>query len=117
MQFIAVGERVGAFSVVCNSEEEKNRVESQIKILVRPMYSSPPIHGARIASQVLNNQELYTQWTGEVKGMADRVIDMRQKLKDNLAKEGTFFRKTFPKNIISIKEINLDVISSLRITG
>jgi len=83
------GERVGAFSVVCDSEEERNRVESQIKILVRPMYSSPPIHGARIASQVLNNEELYTQWTGEVKGMADRVIDMRQKLKDNLAKEGS----------------------------
>ena len=55
------------------------------------MYSSPPIHGARIANQVLNNQELYTQWTGEVKGMADRVIDMRQKLRDNLAKEGITF--------------------------
>lgn len=55
------------------------------------MYSSPPIHGARIANQVLNNKELYTQWTGEVKGMADRVIDMRQKLRDNLAKEGITF--------------------------
>lgn len=59
------------------------------------MYSNPPIHGARIASQVLNNQELYTQWMGEVKGMADRVIDMRQKLKDNLAKEGTYILNNF----------------------
>ncbi|KAL9633048.1 MAG: hypothetical protein Q9204_003559, partial [Flavoplaca sp. TL-2023a] len=30
------GERVGAFSIVCDSAEEKKRVDSQIKILVRP---------------------------------------------------------------------------------
>ena len=52
------------------------------------MYSNPPIHGARIANEVLNTPDLYDQWLGEVKGMADRVIDMRQQLKDNLAKEG-----------------------------
>lgn len=83
------GERVGAFSVICDSAEEKNRIESQVKILVRPMYSNPPIHGARIANEVLNTPELYDQWLGEVKGMADRVIDMRQQLKDNLTKEGS----------------------------
>lgn len=35
------GERVGAFSIVCESAEEKKRVDSQIKILVRPLYSNP----------------------------------------------------------------------------
>lgn len=34
------GERVGAFSILCESEEEKKRVESQLKIVVRPMISN-----------------------------------------------------------------------------
>ena len=80
------GERVGAFSIVCASQEEKARVDSQIKILVRPLYSNPPVHGARIASTVLNDSVLYKQWLGEVKEMADRIIKMRALLKENLQK-------------------------------
>ncbi|KAH8843573.1 Aspartate aminotransferase, mitochondrial [Pyricularia oryzae] len=83
------GERVGAFSIVCESAEEKKRVDSQLKILVRPMYSNPPIHGARIAAQILNTPALYDQWLAEVKGMADRIITMRALLKENLEKLGS----------------------------
>ncbi|KIK94907.1 hypothetical protein PAXRUDRAFT_827518 [Paxillus rubicundulus Ve08.2h10] len=74
------GERVGAFSLTTTSEEEKKRVESQLKIVVRPMYSNPPLHGAHIASTILSDPELYKQWEGEVKGMADRIISMRERL-------------------------------------
>ena len=56
------GERVGAFSLVTADAEEKARVDSQIKIIVRPMYSNPPIHGARIAGTILNDPQLYQQW-------------------------------------------------------
>lgn len=83
------GERVGAFSIVCESAEEKARVDSQVKILVRPLYSNPPVHGARIASKILNDPELNKQWLGEVKGMAERIIKMRALLKDNLEKLGS----------------------------
>jgi aspartate aminotransferase, mitochondrial len=83
------GERVGAFSVVCADPDEKKRVDSQIKILVRPMYSNPPIHGARIASEILNSPELLKQWLIEVKGMADRIITMRALLKKNLEDLGS----------------------------
>jgi aspartate aminotransferase len=83
------GERVGAFSIVTASSEEKKRVDSQIKILVRPLYSNPPIHGARIAAEVLNNSALNKQWLGEVKDMADRIITMRALLKENLEKLGS----------------------------
>ncbi|KZT74675.1 hypothetical protein DAEQUDRAFT_719857 [Daedalea quercina L-15889] len=78
------GERVGAFSLTTADEGEKKRVESQLKILVRPMYSNPPLHGARIASTILNNSELYSEWEKEVKGMANRIISMRDRLYDNL---------------------------------
>lgn len=48
-----------------------------------------PIHGARIVSEVLGSPELNEQWLTEVKGMADRIITMRQALVDNLAKAGS----------------------------
>jgi aspartate aminotransferase len=83
------GERVGAFSVVTADKAEKARVDSQLKILVRPMYSNPPIHGARIASTVLNDAALNKQWLGEVKGMADRIIKMRALLRENLEALGS----------------------------
>ncbi|KAB5585641.1 pyridoxal phosphate-dependent transferase [Coniochaeta sp. 2T2.1] len=83
------GERIGAFSLVTESAEEKKRVDSQIKILVRPLYSNPPIHGARIASEILNSPKLYDQWLVEVKEMADRIITMRALLKSNLEKLGS----------------------------
>ncbi|KAL6834424.1 pyridoxal phosphate-dependent transferase [Trichoderma camerunense] len=83
------GERVGAFSLTTADAAEKKKVDSQLKILIRPLYSNPPIHGARIASEVLSNPKLYKQWLGEVKEMADRIITMRALLKENLEKLGS----------------------------
>eukprot|EP00745_Piridium_sociabile_P041352 TRINITY_DN81614_c0_g1_i1.p1 TRINITY_DN81614_c0_g1~~TRINITY_DN81614_c0_g1_i1.p1 ORF type:complete len:431 (-),score=107.33 TRINITY_DN81614_c0_g1_i1:368-1660(-) len=83
------GERVGAFTLTCDSKEEADRVMSQIKIVIRPMYSNPPVHGARIASHIMNTPELRAQWLLEVKGMADRIMTMRTQLKAGLAKEGS----------------------------
>ncbi|EGN99351.1 hypothetical protein SERLA73DRAFT_108809 [Serpula lacrymans var. lacrymans S7.3] len=81
------GERVGAFSLTTTNAEEKARVESQLKIIVRPMYSNPPLHGARIANTILSRPELYQEWEGEVLTMAERIISMREKLYDSLTKE------------------------------
>ena len=39
------GERVGVLSMICEDAEEASRVLSQLKILVRAMYSNPPSHG------------------------------------------------------------------------
>uniref|UniRef100_A0A481MQN5 Aspartate aminotransferase n=1 Tax=Nipponaphis monzeni TaxID=196483 RepID=A0A481MQN5_9HEMI len=83
------GERVGLFSLTTLDTDESDRILSQLKILVRGMYSNPPIHGARIAGEILSNTQLKNQWLVEVKGMADRIISVRNKLKDLLAKEGS----------------------------
>jgi aspartate aminotransferase len=74
------GERVGAFSLTTTDPDEKARVDSQLKIVIRPTYSNPPLHGARIANKILGDEALYTQWESEVKGMANRIISMREKL-------------------------------------
>ncbi|KII93192.1 hypothetical protein PLICRDRAFT_35377 [Plicaturopsis crispa FD-325 SS-3] len=81
------GERVGAFSLTAADPEEKARVDSQLKIVIRPLYSNPPLHGARIASTILGNEELYGQWETEVKGMADRIISMRTRLYELLTND------------------------------
>lgn len=83
------GERIGAFTIVSPSKEEADRVMSQLKIIVRPMYSNPPIHGARVVQKILSQPKLKATWLGEVKLMADRIITMRTSLKDKLAKEGS----------------------------
>jgi aspartate aminotransferase len=74
------GERVDAFSLTLKDAEERARVDSQLKIIMRPVYSNPPLHGARIANTILTDEGLYTQWERDLKGMADRVIRMREKL-------------------------------------
>lgn len=59
---ILLGERAGAFTVICSDADEAKRVESQLKILIRPMYSNPPVNGARIASMILNTPDLRKEW-------------------------------------------------------
>jgi len=83
------GERAGAFSVLCQDSEEAARVMSQLKILIRPLYSNPPINGARIVSTILGDPALRAEWLGDVKGMAERIISMRTQLRANLEKEGS----------------------------
>lgn len=83
------GQRTGAFTLVGRDSDETAKIMSQIKILVRPMYSNPPLHGARIAELVLTNKNLYSQWLKDVKLMADRIISMRHALKDGLKREGS----------------------------
>ncbi len=83
------GERVGALTFVTREKDDLQRIMSQLKVTIRRLYSNPPRHGALIAAQVLKNPELRSLWLGEVKGMADRIMTMRQSLVENLRKEGS----------------------------
>ena len=62
INFIFKGDRAGNAILVCSSEEEKTIVESQLSLIIRPMYSNPPIHGARIVTEILTNPEFKTEW-------------------------------------------------------
>jgi len=53
------------------------------------MYSNPPIYGARVISEILSDKELTKEWYKEVKIMADRIINMRQLLVNNLKQLGS----------------------------
>lgn len=66
------GERAGCLTVVTHSTDSIPKIHSNLCKIVRAMYSSPPAHGARIASLVLNTPELYTEWVAELKAMAGK---------------------------------------------
>lgn len=74
------GERVGTFYIVTKTEKQAKSALSQVKVIVRSLYSSPPTSGARLAATVLNTPELYNEWKTELKAMADRIIEMRKLL-------------------------------------
>lgn len=83
------GQRAGAASIICKDKEERGRVESQFKRIARAIYSNPPVHGGRIVSTILGDPQLKKQWLGDVKQMADRIISMRQLLRQNIEKAGS----------------------------
>ncbi|CAM9904941.1 MAG TPA: amino acid aminotransferase [Ideonella sp.] len=86
--FSLYGERVGALSVVCESKEEASRVLSQLKIVIRTNYSSPPTQGAQVVATVLTTPALRAQWEAELAGMRDRIKTMRAALVQGLLAAG-----------------------------
>lgn len=72
------GERAGAFFVKAKSADTLEKILSQLKILIRRNYSSPPRHGAGIIKTVCSSPDLRFLWEAELKHMRERVIAMRQ---------------------------------------
>uniref|UniRef100_A0A674CP49 Aspartate aminotransferase n=1 Tax=Salmo trutta TaxID=8032 RepID=A0A674CP49_SALTR len=82
-------ERVGNLTVVAQDKDNLTRVLSQMEKIVRTTWSNPPSQGARIVAITLNNPDLFIEWKGNVKTMADRVLLMRDQLKAKLIALGT----------------------------
>lgn len=78
-------ERIGAINVVCSSSDSAIRVKSQLKRLARPMYSNPPVHGARIVANVVGDSAMFDEWKVEMELMAGRIKGVRQRLYDYLS--------------------------------
>jgi aromatic-amino-acid transaminase len=93
--FSLYGERVGALSVVCSSQDAASRVLSQLKRVIRVNYSNPPTHGAAAVAHVLTTPELRTLWEKELAGMRDRIKRMRFELQSRLAAAGAAIETDF----------------------
>ncbi|EMS51413.1 Aspartate aminotransferase, cytoplasmic [Triticum urartu] len=94
------GERVGALSIVCGSADIAVKVESQLKLVIRPMYSNPPLHGASIVATILKDSAMFDEWTLELKAMADRIISMREQLFNALKIRGPSVSKLWMFNLL-----------------
>jgi aromatic-amino-acid transaminase len=78
-------ERVGSLSLVTGSTKEVSHVVSQLKRLVRTIYSSPPSYGAQLVAIALTNPELRALWETELGDMRNRIHEMRQVFTAKLA--------------------------------
>lgn len=78
--FSLYGERCGGLSVVCADRNSAEIVLGQLKATVRRNYSTPPTHGARIVTNILQDPKLFAQWEQETGVMRQRIRAMRESL-------------------------------------
>jgi len=83
------GERVGCASVVCKTKTGREACDTQLRGIIRPMYSNPPKHGCYIAKRVLTEPALFNEWVGELNYMSGRILKMRSQLRGELERIGT----------------------------
>ena len=86
--FSLYGERVGALSVVGPDANATRAVQSQVKRIIRTIYSSPSTHGAALVAGVLASSELRALWESELGAMRTRIHALRAGLVEKLAALG-----------------------------
>ncbi|MEE1869796.1 amino acid aminotransferase [Pseudomonas auratipiscis] len=81
-------DRTGAL-LVCSHEAEKLQdVRSQLALLARNLWSTPPDHGAAVVAQILGDAALKQLWVEEVEAMRQRIAQLRVGLVEALAPHG-----------------------------
>lgn len=111
------GERAGCVSVVTGSESEKDIVLSRIKQIARPIYSNPPIHGARIVDIVLGDEQLTAMWHQDLRDMSSRMAEMRASLVEKLTALGNehdWTHVTSQIGMFAFTGLNTEMVNKLR---
>ncbi|MFB3853550.1 MAG: amino acid aminotransferase [Vicinamibacterales bacterium] len=78
-------ERVGALTLIAGTEAAADAVLSQVKTVIRVIYSNPPAHGAKIVTTILGSAELRADWEAELAATRCRIRDMRRRFVAELA--------------------------------
>lgn len=115
--FSLYNERVGALTVVGESEDAAKVAQSHVKKCIRANYSNPPAHGAQVVTTVLNDADLRAEWEGEVAAMRNRIHEMRQLFADTLKAKGVerdFSFLTRQRGMFSFSGLNKEQVETLR---
>lgn len=70
-------ERVGAFTLVAANSDIAATALTQVKAIIRTLYSNPASHGGATVATVLNDPELRKDWEEELGEMRARIKKMR----------------------------------------
>lgn len=84
--FSLYGERVGGLYIVSQNKTVSDHVRSIVKQVIRTHYSNPPLHGAKIVGQILQDDSLRQMWAQELEIMRMRISNTRKHLMEALAK-------------------------------
>ncbi|PCD38507.1 hypothetical protein AU210_006981 [Fusarium oxysporum f. sp. radicis-cucumerinum] len=82
--FALYGERCGALHAVCSSPETAAVVQDRLRCLIRWEFSSSPAYGSRLATLVLESDQLTTEWVEELCVMQHRLKHLRKQLHHRL---------------------------------
>lgn len=111
------GERLGALFVVSENSELSAKVTSQLKQIVRGIYSNPPLHGAKVAEKILSSESLSKMWRDELEEMRLRIIEMRKVLVKGLKDCGggtDFDHVLAQKGMFSLMGISKESVAKLK---
>lgn len=110
------GERTGALFVVCENDQAAQKVGSQIKVVIRGIYSNPPSHGARIIATILQNVELRELWKKELTSMRLRIKEMRKALVGMLTASGdeSFLAMEHQKGMFAFTGLSSEAVDILK---
>ncbi|CAD5109332.1 amino acid aminotransferase [Zestomonas carbonaria] len=81
-------ERTGALIVRAETADKLADVRSQLALLARNLWSTPPSHGAAVVAGILGDAELKALWADEVEAMRQRVTSLRSGLVEALRPHG-----------------------------
>ncbi|EPX4142923.1 amino acid aminotransferase [Vibrio vulnificus] len=110
-------ERVGAFTLVAESQEIAETAFSQVKAIIRSIYSNPPAHGSAVVTHILNDAALRAEWEAEVAEMRDRIQEMRELFVATLKEEGVSADFSFierQNGMFSFSGLNKDQVARLK---
>ena len=82
-------ERVGVLHVVSADAASTAAALTHLEAIIRPMYSTPPAHGARVVATVLGSAALTAEWRSELLAAMQRIARMRALLRAALVARGT----------------------------
>ena len=85
-------ERVGALTVLAETDDEAQATLSQVRTAIRTNYSNPPAHGASIAALILTDAELRERWETELAVMRERIANVRKLFVEHLDRKGIQLR-------------------------
>lgn len=110
-------ERTGALLVCSGDAQKLLDVRSQLALLARNLWSTPPDHGAAVVAQILGDPALKHLWVEEVDAMRQRIAQLRTGLVEALAPHGLgerFAHIAQQRGMFSYTGLSAEQVSQLR---
>ncbi|MHC4289844.1 MAG: amino acid aminotransferase [Planctomycetota bacterium] len=110
-------ERVGAMTIKGASKDDVDKAFSNLKTIIRRLYSNPPSHGGTIVTTIMNDASLCAEWKDEVAQVRSRIAEMRGLFVDTLKAKGVtqdFSFLTGQYGMFSFSGLNPDQVKALK---
>lgn len=112
--FSLYAERAGVIFIIGDSHKTSSHLVSRLITTIRPNYSNPPLHGAKIVATILNSPKLRKEWEQELNEMRGRIDEMRTSFATKLMKKAPKVDFSFLKErrglffILGLNEVQVD---------